>query len=319
MPSSSLVFVVVIAIWAAYLIQYWVKRRDHLATARSVDRFSAAMRVLDRRAVGATAPAPAPRSYQVHPARESRPQVVVKRASAAPAPSTGAHVVAQVAADHAGAHDVPRTHTAPAAGASRRVRGLAALTTFVLGVVLTPVAAFSALTWHAPALSFLGLTAAVVWLRRGVASERAAVAAERRARRAADRARFAAPVRATAAPAAVRTEHTQATREASITASTADAPYDVFAREAEIVAAEVAARPVAEQHEVAAPRRRTDDDDLPLTWDPVPVPRPTYTMKARAERVPAAPLPTATGGPRPVEVDADEDIVPVDTGRVVNG
>ena len=27
-----------------------------------------------------------------------------------------------------------------------------------------------------------------------------------------------------------------------------------------------------------------DEDDIPLTWDPVPVPRPTYTMKAMAQR-----------------------------------
>ena len=32
-----------------------------------------------------------------------------------------------------------------------------------------------------------------------------------------------------------------------------------------------------------------DEDDIPLTWDPVPVPRPTYTMKAKAERPEVAP------------------------------
>ena len=46
---SSLIFLVLIAIWAAYLLQHWVRRREHLATARSVDRFSDAMRVLERR------------------------------------------------------------------------------------------------------------------------------------------------------------------------------------------------------------------------------------------------------------------------------
>ena len=47
---SSLVFLVIIAVWAAYFVQYWVRRREHLATARSVDQFSEAMRVLERRA-----------------------------------------------------------------------------------------------------------------------------------------------------------------------------------------------------------------------------------------------------------------------------
>jgi hypothetical protein len=36
-------------------------------------------------------------------------------------------------------------------------------------------------------------------------------------------------------------------------------------------------------------RPLVDDDDIPLTWDPVPVPRPTYTMKARVTR----PAPTS--------------------------
>jgi hypothetical protein len=33
-----------------------------------------------------------------------------------------------------------------------------------------------------------------------------------------------------------------------------------------------------------------DEDDIPLTWDPVPVPRPTYTMKAVAHRTQAPPV-----------------------------
>lgn len=82
MPPSSLIFLVVIAIWAAYLLQHWLKRRDHLATARSVDRFSEAMRVLDRsKSLAETNLGEAPvRSYAVTPARHQRPQVLVKRA-----------------------------------------------------------------------------------------------------------------------------------------------------------------------------------------------------------------------------------------------
>ena len=47
---SSLIFVVIIGIWAVYLVQHWVRRREQLATSRSLDRFSDAMRVLERRA-----------------------------------------------------------------------------------------------------------------------------------------------------------------------------------------------------------------------------------------------------------------------------
>ncbi|MGL4176357.1 MAG: hypothetical protein ACRCSN_09790, partial [Dermatophilaceae bacterium] len=46
---SSLVFLVLVGVWAVYFLQYWVRRRDHIATARSVEQFSAAMRVLERR------------------------------------------------------------------------------------------------------------------------------------------------------------------------------------------------------------------------------------------------------------------------------
>ena len=46
---SSLIFLVLLGVWAAYFVQYWVRRRDHVATARSVEQFSEAMRVLERR------------------------------------------------------------------------------------------------------------------------------------------------------------------------------------------------------------------------------------------------------------------------------
>src|SRR5690606_39225269 len=84
-PSvSSLIFVVILAVWAVYLVQHWVRRRDHLATARSVDRFSEAMRVLERRRA---LPRPetvqvAPRAYDTSPLRPARPEVVVKRTDA---------------------------------------------------------------------------------------------------------------------------------------------------------------------------------------------------------------------------------------------
>ena len=82
MQSSSLIFLVIIAIWAAYLLQHWVRRREHLATARSVDRFSDAMRVLERRTPlpGPDLMSPRPRSYALIPARSSRSEIVVKRA-----------------------------------------------------------------------------------------------------------------------------------------------------------------------------------------------------------------------------------------------
>jgi len=88
---NSLIFAVILAVWAAYLIQHWIRRRDHVATAKSVDRFSEAMRVLERRqsAPRADLKAPTPRSYSVSLTRPAHPDVVVKRArhgAAEPAP-----------------------------------------------------------------------------------------------------------------------------------------------------------------------------------------------------------------------------------------
>lgn len=51
MSPSSLIFVIVVAVWAVYLTLHVIRRREHLATARNVDRFSGHMRVLQRRAV----------------------------------------------------------------------------------------------------------------------------------------------------------------------------------------------------------------------------------------------------------------------------
>lgn len=56
---SSLIFVVVFAIWATYFSVYVMRRREQLSTARSVDRFSAHMRILQRRSVKAV-PRPEP-------------------------------------------------------------------------------------------------------------------------------------------------------------------------------------------------------------------------------------------------------------------
>lgn len=183
MQSSSLIFIVVVAIWAAYLVQYWVRRRDHLATIRSVDRFSAAMRVLDSHRLSQTAE-PA-RSYAVSPTRAASPQVVVKRGVAAP------EVI------------VPESATRPSEGrpsvvsavveAPRKVRGLAFLAHLVLLPVSLLVAALGPLPWLVPGLLLLGLLGSFGWLRQDVQAAEAAHREEHLARR---RAReVAAPVR----------------------------------------------------------------------------------------------------------------------------
>src|SRR6478735_3650785 len=81
-PVSSLIFVVIVAIWAAYLVQHWARRREDAAATRSVEGFSEAMRVLEKRpALPTTAlSTPRPHSYAVKPPSTGRPTVDVKRA-----------------------------------------------------------------------------------------------------------------------------------------------------------------------------------------------------------------------------------------------
>lgn len=272
---SSLIFVLVVAIWAVYLLQYWIKRRDHLSTVRSVDRFSAAMRVLDDHRMGRGVAEPTPRSYTVAPTRAARPEVTVKHAEA------------------------PTSRAEPVAGVPRRLRGLTLLTMVTLLPVVALVAALGPLPWWAVGVPLVGVVAAFVWLRQSVVAERSAarrVRVERR-RGAAPRAeRPVAPTR-TAAPAApART----AAPVAAQPVARSTRVYDVAQEQAPEVDGVV--EPVAA---VAEPE--------PGTWQPTPVPRPMYTMKAKAERpepapLPASPAPAPAGDvPQVIEVE-DEDL-----------
>jgi predicted lipid-binding transport protein (Tim44 family) len=301
-PVSSFVFVVIVAVWAVYLVQHWVRRRDHLATARSVDRFSEAMRVLERRRSLPLPEADAqPRSYAASPLRPSRPgrpQVVVKHAAAA----HGATAVAP-----------SRDHRRTASAA--RLRGGVLLAGWLAMVLLVGLAMAGVLERGAALLGVAACALSVGVVRWSVARERAARRQVRRttARRApaARPVRGAHPVRgaqpapaARPVPVAVAARHegpeghefsaqsvaatlrTGARREpARTSAPAAEAGpelYDIHAVEASL--AEVTdPAPVVEPAGViveAGPQDRPADG----TWDPVPVPPPTYTLKAKAYR-----------------------------------
>ena len=312
MQPSSLVFLVIIAIWAAYFIQHWVRRREHLATARSVDRFSESMRVLEHRAALPVADlsAPQPRSYAVSPARPARPEVVVKRAGRAP------ETVEDTSAPE-------RPSVAP----SRRVRGLTLLGSLASVLVFIVLAAVGVLPWLAVLPPVVAVGGALAWVRSGVRAEQAARRASRAVRSAqangaADArpvagrtARTAAPVQRSRAPQATepsaavsssapqRGDADQADPEPVVAAKMVNEP--VVAQPAavrdsfyDVEAAELAASPAqtAQAPAVAVAVRPVpvgplvDEDDIPLTWDPVPVPRPTYTMKAVVPRTQAPPV-----------------------------
>ena len=297
---SSLVFLVIIAVWAAYFVQYWVRRREHLATARSVDQFSESMRVLERRARSCLdLGGQAPRSSAVSPARAVRPQVLVKRAAAhvaAPSPSPSPSPPSQRPHRSAG-------H--PLAGAAGMHPGRATRGTVILVGLLGTVAFGAARRPQCPGVVVLRRPPGDGWGRLRLAACRSPGRAQgpagrpwphpprhrsHRCPRASRVAQPAATPHATTAPE--RSDDVVAAESAPAPVQTAPFDVDVVAEPA--TTAPIVREPVQEQpieqapvaaREVVLPE--LDEDDIPLTWDPRPVPRPTYTMKARAAERPA--------------------------------
>lgn len=274
MQPSSLIFLVIIAIWAAYLLQHWIRRREHLVTARSIDRFSEAMRVLERRTAltEATMSAPSPRSYAVSPARPSRPEVVVKRAQ----PSAAAPPV-----------QPGRAFQAPGGLSGRRLRGLSLLASLALLVVVTPLSLLGAVPGVSVLLAVAVMVLDLAWLRRAAQVERAGRRTTTRpARHVREQAASTArPAAATTTAGARETRTAPAAPAATGAQDTEDAedderPYDIQGAQAE------------------APPVKAEVDTVSGTgWQPVPVPPPTYTLKAKAPAPVPAPAPVVVEEP----------------------
>ncbi|HEV7148264.1 MAG TPA: hypothetical protein VGN48_14830 [Pedococcus sp.] len=315
MQPSSLVFLVIIAVWAAYFLQYWVRRREHLATARSVDQFSESMRVLERRSPlpAADLSTPLAPSYAVSQARPARAQILVKRAaSAEPAVAPAARAAVPSAAAPArasapvrGRSSVTEPRAKEASGqdriVARRNRAmimLGALSTVVVSLPLVALGMLPLVTLLVPVAS---IAIAVAWARATAVAERQS--GPRRVPTTS-----VAPVAPSCAThrVDVARDVRETTTDADVDAELSQtALFDVQAveqRERETVRVAHAA---VEPHS-ARPMRLVDEDDIPLTWDPVPVPRPTYTMKSRATR----PAPTAADlvGDADTEYAAYEEI-----------
>ncbi len=345
---SSLIFLVLLGVWAAYFVQYWVRRRDHVSTARSVEQFSEAMRVLERRDAlpGTDLSEAAPPSYAVHPGRAARPQVLVKRAVAAERGAAGVtervterlDAASPVAASASRPSSAPapsrprparRTAAAATGGRrvrpSRRVRGLLLLAALGELLLIVGLVAFALLPLWTLAPAVLAVAAAFLFVRSGVRTEQALVRAHRRRQADLGLRRSGAPVTA-GAPGARRSPAPAASArpvvaEPGVTAEAAEtaapppavevADDATLAEPALVGADSPVVEPVAAQVAAAAEQAYdvmvpiVDEDDIPLTWDPVPVPRPTYTMKAKAQRPEVSPA-AVTPDPAPVERESDE-------------
>ncbi len=318
-PAGSLIFVVIVAIWAAYLLQHWVRRQQNVAGARSIDRFSQAMRVLEPRpALPETAAPASPRAHPSSAVRVIRPVVDVKRAvpaGAAPRSplvarsSTDAvpdsHEVDPMSHQTHQSHHTPhthQTHSHPSQRApqqvsllQRRLRAvllLAALAWVPTSVVLVVL---GRLLWVSIPFSLLTVAAVVIWLRTEAT---------------ADRARRSSLGRRRAEPQHVLSSDDTQVIRAEAVAQAAAAASSAAAAPAAAAAAAAAThgpRPGAVPGPAAYDRvfdgEAARSQPVPVvqpdpaegTWAPVPVPRPTYAMKSKAQ-----PRLTASGIPADV-------------------
>lgn len=279
MQPSSLIFVVIVAIWAAYLVQHWIRRREALVTARSVDQFSEAMRVLEHRGSAEpveasdakTAPTKHPRTT---PARVSTPLPrtslragSVMTESSTKQPTSVDEPVQEVETVSAPVRVGSRIIRALAALNSRRVRGLALLASLVLLLAAVVMAPIGMLPWWSPIVSLLLVGGVFTWLRKEAVAEQRARQEAREASR---------PVQRTGAPAK---EQVGTHSGPQLGASRVPMPArDVVFDHAQPAVPSESAKPAPQ----AAP--------VEGGWSPVPVPRPTYTMKAKAEPTVTAPV-----------------------------
>ena len=291
--ASSLIFLVIIAVWAAYMLKHWVRRREDLATARTVDRFSEAMRMLERRT-----PIQADVSARAdEPSRTIlRPQVSVKGASRVThgAPEGDAHASTAEGVEVTTTRVPARLQGAaqglarvPAALESPKVKLFALLGSFGFFVVTALLALLTLVPAWLPLLGLLATAGVVVWLRRSAIAARTAKAASTPVRPVgvSAPARAASPARSSATVGATRVE-----------AEAADTAVPMTKRSplvAELPERDVDAEPAVDvEPDVDAVARAQAEVFDAAAWAPVDVPRPTYTMKAKAEREPVEPAAT---------------------------
>ncbi|WP_337059244.1 hypothetical protein [Kineococcus sp. G2] len=284
MPASSLIFLTIVVLWAAYLVPAAIRRRRHAGEARVGDRDSEALRVVVRQG---SAPAERPGALAVSSSRPvlagpvPHPQLTAPVAPApapAPAPAAAPRVLVQQSR------------------ASRVVRRRRRLLGAVLGAAVVTwalVLASVAPAWAA-LLPTAALALVVVALRRHAAAAPAPVLVP------------TAVVPAPAAPAE------DAGRAGGTVLDELTAQLE---RE---LAEELAAARTAADGAVPAPRPRPEAPAAAADgagWEPAEVPLPTYLLKPRARLV----RPARAGAPvaGPVEVDVQVTPAPSVRGRRV--
>jgi len=290
---SSLVFLAIIGVWAAYLVPTWLRRRVHLAQSRARDRFSAGARVLHRRQ---------PRVTAHRSSSAVLAPIAASSADASAGASGAAPVAAAATASRAGEAERARVRSAQReahiahANVVERARLAAARRARVMVALLLFTAAAWVVSLTTASPIWVAVPPSVMLLVHVLAARLAAVRSHR----------VLAMSRERLVDARRRSE--------AAAASPADVPV-------------AAPAPVEEPAEAAEPPAAAVGGD---TWVPVPVPPPTYTLKPVVPRPEPAPLPeTATARVargalprRPEEVERILDLdapETLETRRAVNG
>jgi len=261
---SAVILAVIVVMWAVVLVPMWLRRHDAATESRSVDRFSAAMRVLSRRQ-----PASGTARYVLMPRRESAASVHVSGAAAPRRVEPRRAEPSRVETSGVEASGVEAAPRGPRRKPSLAVRRRRVLLTLVgLGFLTMLLSAAGAFPWILQIVVDLLAVAFVVHLR--TQARRSAALARKRRRPAPVAAEAAEPVEVAAAPLTpTAARYAERLARSAVPAPVADVP----------VAAEIAAE--TEELPVVAEAAATGTDDA-AAWEPVPVPRPTYTMKPAA-------------------------------------
>ncbi|MEI2649675.1 MAG: hypothetical protein V9G15_11870 [Dermatophilaceae bacterium] len=340
MQPSSLIFVAVVGIWAAFLVQHWVRRREDLATARSADRFSDAIRVLERRPIVSSSearptletrlaslspqPAPAPsaspliaRSTRIVSAAGVRPEVIIRTPDAAqPQP-----------VKRPPRRPVARTSVSRKGMLGRRLRAFVALAALVAIPVTVGLAIADLASWWSVAAAAATLLLAVIALRAAAVRER--TGRHTGAQLDLARASSAKGASATAKGASATAKGASATAPdsgamdgipAAVGAPMPRVPEmpdtqgvpDEYERSVPQPAQVPAARPavVAFADFGVDPNTVEIDQSIGLgePWSPVAVPPPTYTLKDKAPEPVAVIAPDAAVASATAAAASDLDV-----------
>lgn len=283
--ASSLIFFVIIAVWAATMLKHWVRRREDLVTARTVDRFSDAMRMLERRApvtADVAAQAHEPKRAILRPQGGSRTSARTAQAT----PAQGATIVSTAVEAPATPVRAGRVTRGGSALTSPKVKVAALFGAFGFLVVTAVLAPFTAVPAWMPLLGLIATAGVVVWLRRSAIAERSARQVVR-------------PVGATAPTMQPRVRGASRVESDEVAGATRVDAEPVTERSplvAVLPERETTRETVFDQEPDAITRAESEVFDA-AAWAPVEVPRPTYTMKAKAERGPVAPAATVDALP----------------------